>query len=144
MTYKAPKPKTNMRPTFCFVGSCNCFKSGIGIENITRFCCQSCSTTLITAPDAQVLELESGEKRTDISRDIQRSVGEPKGKFIHASSSDRCPPEISDRNTHQSGADDCPAAIDCKNPDHDVAEFDDFGCCENALVLENDGDFCED
>jgi hypothetical protein len=90
------------------------------------------------------LELESGGKRTDISRNIQRSVGEPKSKFIHTPSRDGCPPEISDRDTHQSGADDCPAAIDGKNPDHDVAELDNFGSCENTLVLEDDGDFCED
>lgn len=34
MTYKAPNPKTNISPIFCRRGSCNCFNSGIGIENI--------------------------------------------------------------------------------------------------------------
>lgn len=31
---KAPNPNTNIKPIFCFLGSCSCFKSGIGMEKI--------------------------------------------------------------------------------------------------------------
>lgn len=80
----------------------------------------------------------------DVCRNIQRSVREPEGKFVHALHGNTGVPEVRHRHTHECRSEDCPAAVDDKNTDHDITELDDFCRGEDPLVLEDDREFGEE
>jgi hypothetical protein len=73
----------------------------------------------------------------DISSDIQRSIGEPEGEFVHAMARDACVPERVHRDAHEYGSEDGPAAIDDQNAYHDAAQLGDLFCSEDAHVLKD-------
>jgi hypothetical protein len=76
----------------------------------------------------------------DIIIDIQRSIGEPEGEFVHAMARDACVPERVHGGAHEYGSEDGPAAIDDQNAYHDAAQLGDIFCSEDAHVLEDNRD----
>jgi len=76
----------------------------------------------------------------DVGGDVQGSIGEPEGKFVHAVARDACIPERVHRDAHEHGSEDGPAAVDDKNAYHDPAQLGDLFCREDAHVLEDDRD----